>query len=231
MPLRSKIKKINKHVYIRKIHNAFSHELENKILFKLTPKVGRVLNADQLTLIAFIGAIWMGIWIFLSGWEISFLIISLFGLFMHWFGDGLDGKVAAYRGESRPKYGYYIDRMLDALSISIVLLSIHISSLTVSNAWLYLTIIILLLTTHVYLKASVTLKFEMQIERIGGLELKMFSVLLAIVTVLSGNPFLSIYQYNLKLLDVIGFIILTLSTVIFTKLVLSSVLGKKRIKD
>ena len=215
---------------ITKTFGGFSQSFEDKILYKLVPKVAKIFNADALSLIALLGAIWTSLWIYLSDRNLLLLPVSLFGLAMHWFGDGLDGKVAAYKKESRPRYGYYMDRMLDTISLSIIFLSAHFSSLTLTNTWLYLTIVVLIIAVHIYLKASVTRVYEMYISRFGGLELKIFGVVTISLLVLSGNPTLSVFWYSIKLMDAIGIVVLVAGLVTFINLVSGSLAGKKKIR-
>jgi phosphatidylglycerophosphate synthase len=46
---------------------------------------------------------------------------ALFGaiglLAVNWFGDSLDGTVARVRHQERPRYGFYVDHVLDALGV------------------------------------------------------------------------------------------------------------------
>ena len=38
-------------------------------------------------------------------------------LALNWFGDSLDGTLARVRHHERPRYGYYVDHVLDAVGI------------------------------------------------------------------------------------------------------------------
>jgi len=49
-----------------------------------------------------------------------FLPIGIIGLFINWFGDSLDGRLAYYRGIARKWYGFALDIIMDWLSIILI---------------------------------------------------------------------------------------------------------------
>src|SRR5688500_19182991 len=51
------------------------------------------------------------------------LIGAVLLLGANWFGDSLDGTLARVRRHERPRYGYYVDHVLDALSMLFILRS------------------------------------------------------------------------------------------------------------
>ncbi len=50
----------------------------------------------------------------------SFIPIGIIGLFINWFGDSLDGRLAYYRGIARKWYGFALDIIMDWLSIILI---------------------------------------------------------------------------------------------------------------
>ena len=223
-------KRISQKFHIRKKHDGFTHNIENKLLNYIGKKIYKSINADQLSYLALLGALIMGYSVFLAETNLNLLYLLIFGLFLHWFGDGLDGKVAVLRGEGKPKYGYYIDRMFDTLAITFILLSIHFSQLTLSFSWLLVTIFILLIWVHILLKASVTSVFEMQIGRFGGLELKVMAIILIFAITFSGNPKFTIFRKEYLLLDLIGFAVVLYLSVIFISLIYEALYSSRKIK-
>ena len=51
----------------------------------------------------------------------NFLWLATFGFILNWFGDSLDGTLARYRKIERPKFGYFIDHVVDTVGIVLVL--------------------------------------------------------------------------------------------------------------
>ena len=73
---------------------------------------------------------------------------------LNWFGDSLDGTLARVRHQERPRYGYYVDHVLDAVGIlSLIggLVAGGFMSLAPAAAFLvayYLLIVEIALATH-----------------------------------------------------------------------------------
>ena len=42
------------------------------------------------------------------------------GLALNWFGDSLDGTVARIRNHQRPRYGFYVDHVVDVVSMALL---------------------------------------------------------------------------------------------------------------
>jgi archaetidylinositol phosphate synthase len=48
-------------------------------------------------------------------------------LVVHWLGDSLDGTLARVRGIERPRYGYYLDHLVDAVSTAAIGIGLGLS--------------------------------------------------------------------------------------------------------
>ena len=106
------------------------------------------------------------------------LVIPL--LVMNWFGDSLDGTLARVRNRQRPRYGFYVDHVLDAVGFAALfgglVLGGHMSAvvgLSLVGAY-YLLLVEIALATH----ARGT--FRLSFFSVGPTELR---ILLALGTV------------------------------------------------
>jgi archaetidylinositol phosphate synthase len=61
-----------------------------------------------------------------AGWAASSVVICLIA---NWFGDSLDGTVARVRGQQRPRYGYYVDHVIDLIGTTALMAGLGISGL------------------------------------------------------------------------------------------------------
>src|SRR5437762_2269196 len=73
----------------------------------------RWVNSDHLTLLALgsmgvAGAAFAAVRF--SPWSAGVVIAALAA---NWFGDSLDGTLARVRDQQRPRYGFYVDHVLD----------------------------------------------------------------------------------------------------------------------
>lgn len=90
---------------------------EQKLISYLVPRIPGWISSDGLTAIGFLGsAIILGS--FLLGEYVyrPLLLLGIFGFFVQWFGDSLDGRIAFYRNKSRKWYGFALDIVMDWIS-------------------------------------------------------------------------------------------------------------------
>jgi archaetidylinositol phosphate synthase len=89
--------------------------IEKRCLIWLAGRMPRSVNSDHLTALAGVSMLAAG----LCYWNGSpgALISAVLLLAVNWFGDSLDGTLARVRRHERPRYGYYVDHILDVVSI------------------------------------------------------------------------------------------------------------------
>lgn len=216
---------------IKRKQQTITFEVEKKILDYIAPKICKYVNADTLSLFALLGAILTGISYVISARNLSFLYLASLGLFIHWFGDSLDGRVARLRNENRPKYGHYLDHTLDGLSVVIIIFGINFSGLTLQTPWVWILALFLLIMIHSHLKSSVTGVFELSFERFGGTEARIGMILMNFILIFTNNPLIIERPIPFNLLDVIGFFVACILGLLLIKSVSVSLWGKNKIKD
>ncbi|MFQ5627968.1 MAG: CDP-alcohol phosphatidyltransferase [bacterium] len=83
------------------------------------------VTPNILTAIGFLGSliILLGLW--LGKEQRVFLLVSIFGLAVHWFGDSLDGRLAYYRNTPRKWFGFSLDINVDWTSVCIIALGFY----------------------------------------------------------------------------------------------------------
>ena len=146
---------------------------------------------------------------------------SLF-LALNWFGDSLDGTLARVRGHQRPRYGFYVDHILDTFGALFVLgglaLSGHMTPI-VAAAFL---IAYYILSIEIYLATYCVGRFQMSFWGWGPTELR---ILLAIgALTLLVKPIVTIAGVQMPLFDVGG--IVAMIGLIFTAII--SAIGNTR---
>jgi archaetidylinositol phosphate synthase len=215
---------------IRK-HNAWTYEPEKRLLDFIAARIYRYVTADQLSLLAFAGAIIAAV--FYANLQIALysVMFASLGIFLHWFGDSLDGRVARLRDENRPRYGHYLDHILDAFSLVIIIFGISYSKQTMFSTWIWVLVIFLLMMIHSYLKSSITGVFELSFERFGATEARITLILMNIIIFVTGNPIMIRRPIEYNLLDLFGLIAATILLFILLKSVFQTLWGKDRIRD
>jgi archaetidylinositol phosphate synthase len=99
----------------RRVHTSLLAAIEKRCLIWMAQRIPAPVNSDHLTALAGVSMLAAG----LCYWNGSprALIAVVFLLAVNWFGDSLDGTLARVRRHERPRYGYYVDHVLDVLSI------------------------------------------------------------------------------------------------------------------
>ena len=87
--------------------------LEKRVLVWIAQRLPRCVGSDHLTLLGFAAMIGVGAAFAASSRDPQFLYLVPPLLAVNWFGDSLDGTVARVRNRQRPRYGYYVDHIVD----------------------------------------------------------------------------------------------------------------------
>lgn len=99
----------------RRVQTSLLSGIEKRCLIWLAGRLPARVHSDHLTLLAGLSMLGAG----LGYWQGS--PVALMGcvalLAANWFGDSLDGTLARVRRHERPRYGYYVDHVLDAVGI------------------------------------------------------------------------------------------------------------------
>jgi archaetidylinositol phosphate synthase len=143
---------------------------EQKIIKKILPKIPRFLTPDRLTLISIIAYILAGLFFYLSTFNKFWLIGVIVSLALNWFGDSFDGAIARFRNIQRPRYGYYVDHILDAFGPVFFLVGLGLSPLMHMSIALGLAICYLVLAVSTYLTVYTQGKYSIGYSGLGGTE-------------------------------------------------------------
>jgi phosphatidylglycerophosphate synthase len=94
-------------------------------------------------------------------------------LIANWFGDSLDGTVARTRGIERPRYGYYVDHVIDLTGSAFLFVGIGYSGLMSPLLAVTLFAAYLLVCAETYLGTHATGVFRMSCFGFGATELRL----------------------------------------------------------
>ncbi|HLS94008.1 MAG TPA: hypothetical protein VK017_00465 [Sphingobacterium sp.] len=108
---------INKKLFQDRKRTNILSSPEQKLISYLVPRIPGWISSDGLTAIGFLGSA-MILGSFLLGEYVyrPLLLLGIFGFFVQWFGDSLDGRIAFYRNKSRKWYGFALDIVMDWIS-------------------------------------------------------------------------------------------------------------------
>ena len=113
----------------RRVQNGLLAPAEKKVLLWLAARMPATVNSDHLTVIGVLGMLACGVAYAYERWYRWALLLAIVGLAVNWFGDSLDGTLARARNCQRPRYGFYVDHVADALCICFLFGGLGLSGL------------------------------------------------------------------------------------------------------
>ena len=135
-----------------------------------------------------------------SGW----LWVASALLVVQWFGDSLDGTLARVRGIQRPKYGYYLDHLVDAVSTAAIGIGLGLSPYMLLSVGTLVVVAYLILSINVYLESYALGRFSLGYGYLGPTEIRAILILLNTALALGIGLEFRIVELNMTVFDVIG---------------------------
>jgi archaetidylinositol phosphate synthase len=135
-----------------RIHTSLLAGAERRALVWMAARMPASINSDHLTALGALAMLAAGI-CYVVGTPAALLMAVLL-LAVNWFGDSMDGTLARVRGHERPRYGFYVDHVLDVTGILLIVAGLviggHMSPLLAAGFLLayYLLMIEIALATH-----------------------------------------------------------------------------------
>jgi archaetidylinositol phosphate synthase len=197
--------------------------LERRCLIWMAGRLPRWITSDGLTALALAAMALTGVSYANAPGHPGALVMAIVGLALNWFGDSLDGTVARVRQQQRPRYGFYVDHVVDCFGVLFVLAGLGWSGYMTPFVAMALLIAYFMLSIEIYLATYCLTVFRLSFWGVGPTELRL---LLAAGTVaLVSDPKVAILGQHYRLFDVGG----TVATVGIAVTLLVSVARNVRI--
>ena len=184
--------------------NGFLATLERRVLLWLAHRMPRWVTSDQLTALGFVALIGVGASYWLARYSAIGLALVVLCLALNWFGDSLDGTLARVRNRQRPRYGFYVDHVLDACGVVFVFAGLALSGYMSERIAVGLLIAYLLLSIEVYLATYTLQKFHLSFAAFSPTELRL--LLVAGNAVVVHKPTVTLLGHHYLLFDAGGFV-------------------------
>ncbi len=186
-------------------HGSILAGVEKKALVGMARRLPHWVNSDHLTLLGFAAMLGAGIAYGAASRNKLALWGVVFALAVNWLGDSLDGTLARVRNHQRPRYGFYVDHVLDMAGTAVLLGGLALSGFMNSHLALVLLSAYLLAACEEFLATHVQGVFHLSFLRIGPTELR---IILAIGTVyLLRSPWVQLGALGVyRLFDVGGIV-------------------------
>jgi phosphatidylglycerophosphate synthase len=169
---------------------------EARALEWIARRVPAGLKPDHFTALGVLAAIGIAAAYVLSNGDSAWLWAASALLVVHWLGDSLDGTLARVRRSERPRYGYYLDHLVDAFATAAIGIGLGLSPYMLMAVGLAVVVAYLILSINTYLETHAFGVFTLGYGRLGPTEARL--ILVAV------NTLLALGLIGTGLLDVLG---------------------------
>jgi phosphatidylglycerophosphate synthase len=183
-------------------HRALTAAAEKRLLVWIAERLPRSITPDHLTLLGLLSYVFAAGFYALVPRNPAWLLAVNLCIVLNWLGDSLDGTVARVRQRLRPRYGFYVDHMVDALAILFLLAGLAFSGLVTPWVPAALLVAYYFLTINMGFATHALGVFKISFGLFGGTELRI--LLFVVHLVLLVRPRVSIAGRELLLFDVIA---------------------------
>jgi len=145
---------------------------ERRLLIWIAQRLPDQITPDHLSSLGLLAMLLAGLAFWASQWEPLALLVVVAALALNWFGDSLDGTLARVRNRQRPRYGFYVDHVIDVAGTLFLLGGLALSGHMTPLIALGVLIAYLMVCAESYLAAHTIGVFRMAHLGIGPTELR-----------------------------------------------------------
>jgi phosphatidylglycerophosphate synthase len=195
-------------------NNGLLADVERRALIWIAHRIPERINADHLSALGLSAMLGSGLSFaafVLTPWAAWGVVLSLT---LNWLGDSLDGTLARVRSHQRPRYGYYVDHVIDLAGATLLMAGLAFSGLMSPLVAAAMLAAYLLVSAETYLATHARGVFTMSVLGFGPTELR---ILVAIGALRAAyQPSVSLGPLGtFQLFDVGGVIAATSMAVVF----------------
>ena len=183
---------------------------ERRVLRWIAARLPQRVMPDHMTLLGVAAAAGIAGAYAASNGSRAWLWVASALLVVHWLGDSLDGTLARVRGIERPKYGYYLDHLVDALATACIGIGLGLSPHMLLIVGVLIVVGYLILSINTYLETYAFGTFALGYGRVGPTEMRLVLIALNTALALGVTARVDLAGTGLGLLDAAGVAVLAL---------------------
>ena len=186
----------------RRVNQALTSALEKRALQWMSARAPGWVSSDQLTLLGLCAQIGAGVGYAVSRYDRHALLIVILCLVLNWFGDSMDGTLARVRCQQRPRYGFYVDHMIDVFGSVALMCGLGFSGLVHWQIAIAMLIAFLLLASESYLATYTLSHFQLSQGIFGPTEIRILLIVGDVA--LLRTPYATVFGHRMLLFDLGG---------------------------
>src|SRR5712691_7618451 len=150
--------------------------LESAALQGLASRMPHWVNSDHLSVLGLVAMFLAGVCYAASKQNPLMLHLVNLCIFLNWFGDSLDGTLARYRNRQRPRYGFYVDHIIDTFGTMFMIVGLTLSGYMSERVAAALLIVFFMLAINSYLAAYALGVFKISQWKLGPTEMRLLLI-------------------------------------------------------
>jgi archaetidylinositol phosphate synthase len=186
----------------KRINRSLAAAVEKRALMWMAEHAPAWLTSDQLTVLGFSAQLGAGVFYALSRYNQYALLLVIACIALNWLGDSLDGTLARVRQRQRPRYGFYVDHVVDIFGSVALMTGLACSGFVHWQTAMAMLVAFLLLSSESYLATYTLSRFQMSQGVFGPTEIRILLVIgnLALLR----SPYSTLLGHRFLLFDVGG---------------------------
>ena len=185
-----------------RINEALTASVEKRVLRWMAERMPAWVTSDQLTALGLAAQFGAGACYAVARYDRRALLAVVAFIALNWFGDSMDGTLARMRSQQRPRYGFYVDHMVDCLGSVALMCGLGASGMVHWQVAIAMLVAFLLLSSESYLATYTLSRFEMSQGLFGPTEIRL--LLIAGDLALLHNPYSTVLGHRMLLFDLGG---------------------------
>jgi archaetidylinositol phosphate synthase len=159
-----------------RVQRSFLASAEKRALVWMAERMPSWVDSDHLTVLGFAAQIATGVCYALAASDRRMLLVAIVCLGLNWFGDSLDGTLVRVRQKQRPRYGFYVDHIIDSVGATAMMAGLALSGYVHPVIAIGLLVAFLLLSIQAYLATYTLGEFHLSLWHLGPTELRVLLI-------------------------------------------------------
>ncbi len=185
-----------------RVQRALTAKVEKQALVWMAERMPAGINSDHLTLLGFAAQLLGGAAYALARFSPRWLIVVNVFIFLNWFGDSMDGTLARVRTQPRPRYGFYVDHIIDTFGAAFLMGGLAVSGYLHWQVATAMLVAFLMLSVETYLSTYTVGQFKLSYGLFGPTEIRIALCVGNIALIY--KPWAHVFGYPVRLFDLGG---------------------------
>jgi phosphatidylglycerophosphate synthase len=186
----------------QRMNQSLTATVEKRALTWMAKRAPRWVTSDGLTLLGLFAQVGAGAFYVLARYSKFALVGVIVCIVLNWLGDSMDGTLARVRNQQRPRYGFYVDHVVDIFGATALMCGLGFSGFLHWQVALAMLVTFLLLSAESFLATYTLSCFQMSQGMFGPTEIRI--LLIAGNLALLRSSYATVLRHRLLLFDLGG---------------------------